>query len=578
MTRLMGWFLMLVAVGVLGCAGCKRQGQIPEKPNDPASSEPQARSDPPENQHAAPWFVESSRQRGLDFVHQSGHTKDRFRMPESVCGGGALFDMDGDGYLDAYLIQSGNFDDPREQQPGNRLYRNRGDGTFEDVTEGSGADDRGYGIGVACGDYDNDGRVDLYITNVGPNTLLHNNGEGKFVDVTEFAGVGHGGHGASTAFVDYDNDGDLDLMVVNYLNWSPGSERLCYNSVGSLDYCHPTTYESPSADLLYRNNGDGTFTNVSEASGLNAVLGTGLGVLCGDFNNDGWIDIFVANDAMDDRLWMNQGDGSFVEQALLAGCAVDEQGVAKAGMGVTAADVDDDGDLDLLVCNLHNESDSFFRNEGEYFVDGTAAAGLATFSRPYTRFGMGWVDFDNDGYLDLYQANGRIDWQEDAYVGDIYAEPNVLFRGKRGGEFEAVTPLGGTETLLIATSRGAAFGDVDNDGAIDVLVVNRDGPAHLLSNVGGTGGNWILFAVREEHGRDAYGAIVTMQLAARTITRDVRAAYSYCSSSDPRVHVGLGRDDRVTAVTVRWPDGEIEVFGDFEANQVVTLSRGAGPS
>jgi hypothetical protein len=247
-------------------------------------------------------------------------------------------------------------------------------------------------------------------------------------------------------------------------------------------------------------------------------------------------------------------------------------------MGVTAADVDDDGDLDLMVCNLHKESDSFFRNEGEYFVDDTAAAGLATLSRPYTRFGMAWLDFDNDGYLDLYQANGRVYWQEDAYADDIYAEPNVLLRGTPGGAFEEVEPPGGTETLLIATSRAAAFGDVDNDGAIDVLVVNRDGPAHLLRNVGGKEGNWILFSVLEEHGRDAYGATVTMHVAARTMTRDVRAAYSYCSSSDPRVHVGLGRHDRVTSVTVRWPDGEIELFGDFEANRVVTLRRGAGAS
>jgi len=530
-------------------------------------------SDPPA------WFDEVARASGLDFVHQSGH-RVRYLFPETTCGGAALFDMDGDGDLDVYLVQSGRLVEPTEERPGNRLLRNLGDGTFEDATAGSGADDRGYGISVATGDYDNDGDVDLYVTNVGPNVLLRNDGRGRFTDVTNEAGAGlaHPGWGASAAFVDYDADGDLDLFVVNYIHWTILSERDCYSAAGVPDYCNPNNYQAPARDLLYRNNGDGTFTDVTGPAGIGAGLGNGLGVVCGDFTGDSRIDIFVANDGMYNQLWVNQGDGSFRDLAFTTGCAVDQAGQAKAGMGIAALDIDDDGDLDLLVVNLQSETDSFFRNTGSFFMDETAAVGLGGVSRGFTRFGTAFVDFDNDGAVDLYEANGRVRRAAAMYTDDPYAEPNLLFRGTASGRFEEVAPRGGTATLLAHTSRAAVFGDVDNDGGVDILVVNRDAAAYLLRNVVRDRGHWVLLRVLEENGRNALGATVTLSVEGRRVTRDVRTAYSYAAANDPRVHVGLGTATAVTQVTVRWPGGATESFGSFEADQVITLRHGEGGS
>ena len=523
----------------------------------------------------APWFVERAAASGLVFKHESGH-RGRFLLPEIMCGGAALFDMDGDGDLDAYLVQAGDIRAAPATRPPNRLFRNRGDGTFEYIPD-SGAGDQGYGMGVATGDVDNDGDVDLYVTNCGPNVLLLNDGQGRFTDVTVAAGVGDPGWGASAAFVDYDHDGDLDLFVTNYLNWSVATELECYNDLtGVPDYCSPGAYQAPTVDVLYRNNGDGTYSDVTNESGIARGIGTGLGVVAGDFDGDGWVDIFVANDGMMDRLWINDGAGRFTDRALHLGCAVDENGDPKAGMGVTAADFDDDGDLDLLVCNIRSESDSLHRNDGGLFVDRTAKAGLAVTSRPFTRFGMAWVDFDNDGCLDLYQANGAVTQFGMKSHDDPFAEPNLLFRGTTVGRFQEVLPRGGTGNPLVATSRAAAFGDVDNDGGIDILVVNRDMAPYLLLNTVAKRGHWVMFRAVGEHGADAIGATVTMTLDGRSVTRDVRTAYSYLAANDPRVHVGLGPHMEVTDVVVRWPDGAREAFGRFPADGIHTLRRGNG--
>jgi hypothetical protein len=288
------------------------------------------------------------------------------------------------------------------------------------------------------------------------------------------------------------------------------------------------------------------------------------------------IDIFVANDRTPNHLWLNQGGGRFRETALTMGCALDQDGTAKSGMGVDAIDVDDDGDLDLLVVNLDGESDSFFRNQGRFFNDDTVTVGLRTPSRPFTRFGMALLDFDNDGYLDLYEANGRVGQQSERYSTDPYAEPSLLFRGFAGPRFEEITPRGGTRSPLIATSRAAAFGDIDNDGGIDIVVMNRDSRPYLLHNVVKPRGHWIMFRVVEEHGRDALGAEVTTTVGSRTIRRDVRAAYSYLASNDPRVHVGLGQENIARNVTVRWPDGVRESFGDMPGDRIAVLRRGSG--
>src|SRR5262249_2883773 len=297
------------------------------------------------------------------------------------------------------------------------------------------------------------------------------------------------------AFFDYDGDGALDLFVVHYLNWRPAAEVECFSLTGVPDYCSPASYDLPSAATLYHNNRDGTFTDVSVPSGVAGAVGNGLGVVAGDFDGDGRIDVFVANDRTPNHLWLNQGGGRFRESALSLGCALDQDGVAKSGMGVYAVDADGDGDLDLLVVNLDGESDSFFRNQGRFFVDDTAAVGLRTTSRPFTRFGAALLDFDNDGALDLYEANGRVGLQSVRYSADPYAERSLLFRGLAGPRFEEVTPRGGTAPPLVAASRAAAFGDIDNDGGIDVVVVNRDARPFLLRNVVRPRGHFILLRV-----------------------------------------------------------------------------------
>jgi enediyne biosynthesis protein E4 len=520
-----------------------------------------------------PWFEECAGERGLEFEHRSGH-RDRFLLPEIMCGGAALFDMDGDGDLDAYLVQAGSLPGT-EDRPGNRLFANRGDGRFDDVTKGSGAEVGGYGMGVAAGDYDDDGRTDLYVTNVGRNALLHNEGGGRFADVTARAGVGDENWGSSAAFLDYDADGDLDLFVVNYVRWSRAAEHDCDAPRGGADYCSPRSYGAPTPAVLYRNDGGGRFTDVSLAAGLHTAFGNGLGVVCGDFDGDGREDVFVANDGTPNQLWMQRADGTFEDRALACGCAMDMDGMAKAGMGVDAADVDDDGDLDLLVANLAGETDSLYRNQRGQFADRAATAGIAAATSPFTRFGIGLVDFDDDGFLDLFVATGRVTRSTDP-TADPYAEENLLFRGSAGGRFAEVLPRGGTARRLVFTSRAAAIGDVDGDGALDVLVVNRDAPAHLLRNVVPHRGHWLSLRVEEKSGRDALGAVVSLQAGGRRITRTVHSAYGYCTANDPRVHVGLGAATAVTDVEVRWVGGAREAFDVTGCDRVLTLKRGTG--
>ena len=526
---------------------------------------------------APPWFEELAASRGIDFVHRSGH-ETRHPLPEIMGGGAALFDMDGDRDLDLLLVQSGRISATPGTPAGHKLYRNRGDGAFDDATVGSGVGEvPGYGMGAASGDYDNDGDVDLYLTNLGANVLLQNDGKGRFADVTRTAGVPGSGWSTSATFADLDADGDLDLFVTRYLDWRIEIERECYSLTGLPDFCSPKNYDAPTSDLLFRNNGNGTFTDISRAAGLSAAVGNGLGVIADDVNGDGRLDLFVANDGTPNHLWMNMGGMRFAESALMAGVAIDQDGAPKAGMGVHAADLDDDGDNELIVMNLDTESDSFFRNEGKFFVDDTVKVGLRVVSRRFTRFGVALLDFNNDGLLDLYEANGRVGLQAEAFAKDPYAEPNLLFRGVTGGRFEEVTPRGGTAQPLIATSRAAAFGDLNNDGGIDIVVSNRDAAPHLLRNIAPNRGHWLLLRVVERSGRDAIGATLSIVAGGRTIRRDVRTGYSYLAANDSRVHVGLSDLRLVDGMTVRWADGTRERFGPFEADRIVEIRRGGGP-
>ena len=528
-------------------------------------------------QPEAAWFEDQAEVRGLVFEHRSGFDG-RYLFPEIMTGGAALADVDGDGDLDAYLVQGGRVEAQGADGNANQLFLNDGAGHFAWVGD-RGADDRGYGMGVAAGDYDDDGDVDLYVTNLGANALLRNDGTGRFEDVTETAGVGDPGWSTAAAFLDLDLDGDLDLFVVNYVAWTLATAKECY-SVNVLTYCGPVDADA-APDRLYRNDGNGTFTDVSIPAGLGTAFGAGLGAVGADFDNDGRIDVFVANDSMVNQLWLNRtepgGDPRFVDEAFLRGCALDDHGIAKAGMGVAAEDVDDDGDADVLVMNMEKQTDSLFRNEGSHFVDATSALGLGVSSRRFTRFGVALTDFDNDGDLDLFEANGRVKHSPEL-VGrdDVFAEPNVLYENAADGRFELVEPPGGTHKALVHTSRGVAIGDVDDDGGVDLLVVNKDGPAYLLMNRFADRGNWVRFRVSTASARDAHGAAVSGMIGGQRRHRSVQTAGSYLASNDPRVHFGLGRHRRIENVRVRWPTGEVEVFGDFEAGAVAELQFGAG--
>ena len=523
-----------------------------------------------------PWFSEEATARGIDFVHHSGYDG-RPMMPEMVGGGVALADLDGDNDLDLYLVQSGRVDKTLSvETSANRLYLNRGDGYFDKVEKAAGAGDRGYGMGVAAGDYDNDGDVDLYVTNLGPNVLLQNDGSGQFADVTNEARVGDPSWSTAATFLDLDADSDLDLFVVNYLHWIKNIEQDCYVSALFITYCGPTVYDVPATDRVYRNNGDGTFSDITVTAGINVAFGNGLGVVGADFNGDGLTDVFVANDTMVNQLWMNLGNLRFEEACLFWSCAMDSQGVEKAGMGVAAADVDDDGDSDLLVVNLELQSDSFFRNEGTYFHDATQLAGLGPVSMRHTRFGVTFADFDNDGRLDLYEANGKVSASE-ASEGDAYAETNTLLRGsisEGAVRFDEVKPQGGVSPGLVHTSRGLAVGDIDDDGGLDLVVTNRDAAPYILVNQASRG-NWVRFRVLTGN-RDAHGATVSLTVKKTRMSRDVQPAASYLAANDPRVHFGLGEEPEVRNVAVRWPGGEKEEFGNFPAGATYELRKGNG--
>jgi len=523
---------------------------------------------------SAPWF-ERVQDTGVTFVHHSGKDSGHFYFPEIACGGVCMFDFDNDGLLDLYFVQSGAFEQTGNANHANRLYRNLGNWTFEDVTAAAGVGDTGYGMGCACGDYDGDGDTDLYVTNVGPNVLYRNNGDGSFTDVTAAAGVGEPGWSTSAVFADYDADGAMDLFVVNYIHWSQATEKTCYSRRGIQDYCSPKSYSAPARDTLYRNMGDGRFVDVSRETGLDRAFGNGFGVAAADFNQDGHLDFYVANDGTPNQLWISDGT-SFVDRAMLSGCAVNQHGWAEAGMGVAAHDVDDDGDLDLFMTHLEEESNTLYRNTGGRFEDDTSGSGMAILSKSMTGFGVGFADFDHDGHADVYIANGRVVHSTEQYdPNDPYAEPDQLLRGLPGGRYALVTPRGGTRELLAATGRGAAFGDLDNDNDIDVVVANRDSAPFLLRNIASGHGHWARFTVMDALGHECPGAMVSVRTGNHTQTRLVGRCYSYCASNDPRVHFGLGPVDFIDEVAVRWTDGSIESFGSVEANHAYMLRQGA---
>jgi hypothetical protein len=536
---------------------------------------------------------------GIDFVHFNG-SSGRFYYPEILAPGVALFDFDNDGDLDVYLVQG----QPLGGQPATsarvpphkgeplrgRLYRNdlrvSADGSrslrFTDVTDMSTIDARGYGLGVATGDIDNDGWVDLYLTNFGPSQLWHNNGDGTFSDVTAKSGTANQpGFGVSAAFFDYDRDGWLDLYVGNNVKYTLANETKCPGPSGAPDYCPPQIYGG-QADRLYRNQGKGVFADVTSKALVRGKFGPALGVSATDFDNDGWVDIYVANDGQENLLWMNQRNGTFVESALASGAAVTAEGNAESSMGLDAGDFDNDGDDDLIITELTSEGANLFVNDGSAkFRDASAASGLGTMSLPYTGWGTSWLDYDNDGWLDTLSVNGTIVALEGRPADHPfpYDQRKLLLRNTGAGRFEAVADRAGRAFTLSEAGRGAAFGDIDNDGDIDVLIGNNAGRTRLLINHVGQRQHWLgLRLVGTSGSRDMLGARVGVTRAdGTTLWRRARADGSYASANDPRVHVGLGAATAPVSVEVRWPSGAKQTWKDVAIDAWHTLAEASAP-
>lgn len=515
---------------------------------------------------------------GLNFIHEPGVDGTYF-MPESLGSGCAFFDYDNDGDLDIYLINSGwHGKEQHKQRATNHLFRRNPDLTFTDATESSGLGGAGYGMGVAIGDYDNDGFPDVYVTNYGPDAIYHNNGNGTFTDVTGPSGINNPDWGTSAVFFDYDRDGFLDLYVANYVKFDP--QVVCMDKAGRLDYCGPQGYAG-EPDKLYHNNRNGTFTDVSVSSGIAGTPGKGLGVFVFDFNRDSYPDIYVANDGEPAFLWINRHDGTFVDQAIQLGAAVNASGQPEAGMGIAGGDVDGDGDLDLFKTHLRNEKNTFYRNYGSDrgFQDESWAVGLAGVSVPFTGFGAGFFDYDNDGDLDLAVVNGRVTRgplmttsAKPAYW-DYYAEPNFLFANDGKANFTVAAKDGGPFVSTVDNSRGLAFGDIDNDGDIDLLVSNEGGPARLYRNDLENKNHWLVIRVIDSKlHRDAIGAEITVTANGKRFLRQVMPGYSYCSSNDVRVHFGLGSAASVDSIEIRWPDGTTKKYAGVAGNQIITIS------
>ncbi|HSR67769.1 MAG TPA: CRTAC1 family protein [Acidobacteriota bacterium] len=528
-------------------------------------------------------FLDATVASGLDFVQR--HSGSQIKLLPDIMGGGAAFiDVDQDGDLDIYLTQARLLGEAPDPALSDQLFLNVSVGgqgpQFKNVTASAGIAATGFGMGVACGDVDNDGYPDLYVTNWGPNQLWMNKGDGTFRLAPAQGGLDDPRFSTSASFFDYDRDGLLDLFVTNYVDMSLENKVDCFADNSAPDYCGPDAYKAVP-DRLLRGKGGGEFQDVTSQAGIDSAFGAGLGVVTADFNGDGWIDIYVANDGDPNQLWINQKDGTFRDEALLAGVALNAGGQAEAGMGVDASDFDGDGDPDIFVTHLMEESNTLYVNQGQgFFEDGTIASGLHLPSLPYTAFGTAFLDYDNDGNPDLLSLNGavRVD-QRLLAAGDPFplGQPNQLFRNTGGGRFEDVSRHAGEAFQLSEVSRGAALGDVDNDGDTDLLVGNVNGPARLLINQVGTRQSWIGLRLLGRGGRDMLGAQVTVRPSQGTpLVRQSRSDGSYCSCRDPRVLVGLGARKGPFKAEILWPDGSRESFGDLASQRYHTLRQGEG--
>ena len=522
-------------------------------------------------------FTDVTSQAGIKFTHNSGRAGKKF-LPETLGAGGAFFDADGDGWLDVLLINSKDWASSKKGRKSlHALYRNNKNGTFTEITKGSGLDVEMYGLGVAVADYDNDGKADVYITALEGDRLFKNLGGGKFQDVTAASGIKNASFGTSAAWLDYDRDGKADLFVANYVQWSADKDLWCSLDGASKSYCTPESYKGTSSKL-FRNLGNGKFQDATVKAGVGQE-GKALGVAVLDYDVDGWPDLFVANDTQPNKLYRNQKNGTFAEEGLEAGVAFGEDGVARGAMGVDAADYDRSGRPHLLVGNFSNEMLALYHNEGSgIFVDEAPASSVGRASLLTLTFGVFFFDYDLDGLLDLFAANGHIEEE----IGRVqprvaYKQPPLVFRNLGAGKFEPVGARLGAELNRPIVARGAAYGDYDRDGDLDVLLTTNHGPAYLFRNDGGNRNHWLrVRTVGTKSSRDGLGAVV--RVASPTAGRQwstVRSGSSYCSQSDLALTFGLGKDAKAD-LDIEWPSGLKQRLAGVPANQLITVEEGKG--
>ena len=520
-----------------------------------------------------PIFVDATEEAGIHFKHSNGKTEHK-HIIETMGSGVVFFDYDTDGDADLYFVNSGGIpqarQDTQQARLGNVLYRNEGDGRFTDVTEISGTGDTGYGMAAAAGDIDNDGDADLYVANFGEDTLYRNNGDGTFTDITKAAGIDNDLWGIAAIYLDFDVDGDLDIFVVNYLVYELSMPVTTFK--GIIGYGHPRSYEG-TPDVLYRNNGDGTFTNIAETAGVtNPTEGRGMAAVACDYDNDGFPDIYVTNDTNRNFLYRNNGDGTFTDESLFIGVGYDESGVAEGSMGVDCGDYNGDGWLDLIVAN--SEKVTLYKNEqGLLFIDVTADSGLQQPTLPFVGFSPLFLDYDNDGHLDLFCANGHPqDVIEILMDHETYAQRDQMFQNKGDGTYMDVSETAGAYFTEALVGRAAATADYDNDGDTDIVIMNSNQRAVLLRNDGGNTNNWIgIKLVGSQNNRDGIGAKVTVSTEDMTQMREVKSGSSYASGSDTRLLFGLGEIQHIEKITIVWQGGTTQVLKNVSINQTLTI-------
>ncbi len=526
-------------------------------------------------------FVDVTRPAGISFVHDNAASPEKYLI-ETMGAGCAWIDYDQDGLLDLYLVNSAatKLYTPKHSIR-SALYHNNGDGTFTDVTDRAGVGAEGlFGMGVAVGDFNNDGFPDLFVLGYGRCILYRNNGDGTFTDITAKSGVENRGRWASSAaWFDYDNDGRLDLLIANYVDWTPENNFYCGDrGSGMRSYCHPDVYKG-MPPTLYHNNGDGTFTDVSSASGIGAKPGNGLGVVTFDYDGDGWQDIFIANDSMPNFLFHNKRDGTFEEVGYLAGVAVSGDGQAEAGMGVDAADLTGNGQMDLVVTHLDLQLARLYRNKGNgVFDDETVRSKIGYATYHLSGFGTRFFDYDNDGARDLFIANGHVLDNIQLYRSEArYLEPKLMFRNTGGGLFENVSDRLGADFQLPRASRGVAVGDFDNDGDLDILVNNNGEAPQLLRNDGGNANHWLsILLIGTRSNRDGVGARVKLSAGTSIQFDQKKGGMSYQSAQDPRLHFGLGSHTLIDSLEIDWPSGAKTKLGGIKADQIIAIQEGTG--